>query len=139
MANPQRFIDAKNADCRSTDGCQSCQRAFVPRKMFGPFVSSRVKQRMQDIRLGVVPRRIWPFVQTARSAAECKVLDDRGTRVFLRANVVEMERARIEILRKLAVFTTTACSFPNMLSSRRRHIYSVSLLPKRLSDNRAFA
>ncbi len=139
MANPQRLIDSKHTDCRSADGCQSFQCAFVPRKMFGPGLSSRVEQRVQNIGLGIVSRWIWTFVQTTRGAAECKVLNDRRAIVFLWTDVVAMERARIVVLRKLTVFTTTVCSFPDLLTSRGRHVYPLPLLPERCSDSRAFA
>ena|GEM_PF-6829792 len=101
-------------------------------------LSSRVEQRVQNIGLGIVSRWIWTFVQTTRGAAECKVLNDRRAIVFLWTDVVEMERARIVVLRKLTVFTTTVCSFPDLLTSRGRHVYPLPLLPERCSDSRAF-
>ena len=53
--------------------------------------------------------------------------------------MVKMKRTRIVILRKLTVFATAVRSFPDLLTSRRRHIYSVPFPAVCFNDNRAFA
>ena len=59
--------------------------------------------------------------------------------MFLRSNVVKMKWTRIVILRKLTIFATAVRSFPDLLTSRRRHIYSVPFPAVCFNDNRAFA
>jgi len=139
MADSQWLIDAEYADCRSTNCCQPFERTNGPCEMLGPYLTPRIEERMQKIRIGIVARRIWSLVQTARGTTERQVLDDCGATVLLRSNMIQMKRARIVVLRELAVFATTERSFPNLLTSRRRHDYSVPLCPACFSDNRAFA
>ena len=53
--------------------------------------------------------------------------------------MIKMKPARIVIMRKLTVFATTVRSFPDLLTSRRRHSYSVPFPAVCINDNRAFA
>ena len=122
MVNPQRIVDSQHADRRSTNSRQSLQHSFVPCEMVRPSLSSWIEKRVQDIRLGIVTRRIRTFKETARGAAQSEVFDDRWSIMFLRPDMVKMKRTRIVILRKLTVFASAVRSFPNLLTSRRRHI-----------------
>jgi hypothetical protein len=71
---------------------------------------------MQGIRFGIVTGGAWTLEQTAGCTAKSEILFDRWPIMLLRPDVVEMERARIVILRKLTVFAGSLCSFPNLLA-----------------------
>lgn len=84
--------------------------------MFGPCLLTRIEQRLQFIGFGIVTGWIWTFEQTARGAAPRKVLLDGWTIMLLWPDVVEMKRARIVVLWKLAVFAASFCSFDDLLA-----------------------
>ena len=139
VLNPQSFINSQHADGCSPNGCQSCQPCFIPGEMVHPSLSSRIEERMQGICLRIVTCRVWAFEPAARSATQCQILHSCGAIMFLRPNMIEMKRSGIVVLWELTVFTTTVRSFPDRLTSRKWHSYSLPFSSLCFNDSRALA
>jgi hypothetical protein len=60
-------------------------------------------------------------MHVARQTGQCEIGRSPRPRVFLRANMVDLEGLDIEILRHVAVFTPPARSVPHALATRNSH------------------
>ena len=105
-----RVVDVEHLNRHSSHGGQSDQTRTAPAEMIDPEIASRMEERGDLPRLPVYARKIRAFAPITSRASYRQVADLRLAAMLLGDDVVDLERPRIERLRKSAVFATSLCS-----------------------------
>ena len=121
MSDLLGLIDAEQIYRGATPSCPTSEFWPVPLEVLGPAVNSRIEERDQFIRFGIVGRLITALEGIAREAAPAEVRQLGRPVVLLGPDVVELEGSNVEFLRHAAVLADVACPLPHLIANRLRH------------------
>lgn len=102
------MIDFEHSDCGPANGRQAAQPSPAPLEVLFPHVVPWMKESRNLAGYRINTRDVWSLVRVAGKACPSEVLSSRRTVVFLRDDVIHLERQLSAVNRESTVFALPA-------------------------------